>query len=876
LLAVQWRGASRGFTPSIQLESLMSSCHGRAAVWAAVAIAVLTGPAAAIGPIEADWLAAVSGSWTNGTNWSTNPHYPRFNQPNAGDAYAVDVGATGPAYTVTLSEHVEVDSLAVSSATATLALDKSNLRIANNLTLNGTVSLSSSEDLSNSATVQFLSNGGTHTITGTGSIKSAAGRVNGVDFPGNGSLTTAADISIGATAGHGRVGGGVLDSAGTFFSEPGATFEIQARDFTNRGTIDVGGVVTIGNGDAAAWRNQGTIRVRDGGRLILGGTFNVDDLGAVVDEGADFIWLTGILNNVGRTLDLNSLGFTVPLALNGGEIRGGRIVSSNSALDIVNDSVLDKVTLGSNFTIRSLARVFARESLTLDNVTLTMPEGAGLIFEGVTQTLAGTGTIFAPNVPQTSATTDILGSELVIGSGITIRNGTEPWREMTVGFKENRGVIISEASSTQVTITSSATIVNGTQWKNLGVLRATAGTMSLRGTYTTAALGTIEATGGQVLLEGTLNNQGATLMINNPWAVVKLRGRVNGGRVDTADNRTADVRGEFYDVTIAGDAVLNDDTSSSASGGLWAHGSLTFDQGTLTIGPFAELNVNSKLTIGGTGTIFLNGAADRTFLQTYTGAEVTIGSGITVKTGATGGGAISRSTLPVINQGRIVADTRGQTLLVDGALTNTGTLRAANGAILRIDAQPWSNAGVMQVEGGQIVINSSQFTNGPNGQIVGSGDVQMGTATLVNLGLISPGMSAGTLLVRGNLALETESLLRLELGGLGASQFDRIGATGSISLGGGLDIVLLNGFKPALGSQFAVVQGQAVTGSFKSNLWKVGAYEFRVDTTANRVTLTTVAVPEASGIVPGVISVAAGFARRRGDRRRAARTGAAP
>jgi hypothetical protein len=70
------------------------------------------------GHVTASWVEPVSGTWTDSTRWSTNPHFP--NNGNGGVDYGVSLNATGAPYTVMLDGNIAVTELHLSSPDATL------------------------------------------------------------------------------------------------------------------------------------------------------------------------------------------------------------------------------------------------------------------------------------------------------------------------------------------------------------------------------------------------------------------------------------------------------------------------------------------------------------------------------------------------------------------------------------------------------------------------------------------------------------------------------------------------------------------------------------------------------------------------------------
>ena len=83
-------------------------------------------------------------------------------------------------------------------------------------------------------------------------------------------------------------------------------------------------------------------------------------------------------------------------------------------------------------------------------------------------------------------------------------------------------------------------------------------------------------------------------------------------------------------------------------------------------------------------------------------------------------------------------------------------------------------------------------------------------------GTVQPGNSAGQLTINGNYLQDTDNAgsLEIEIGGTLAAQYDRLIVNGLAFLGGTLRADLINGFVPAVGNQFTVVDSIATLGGF--------------------------------------------------------------
>ena len=128
-----------------------------------------------------------------------------------------------------------------------------------------------------------------------------------------------------------------------------------------------------------------------------------------------------------------------------------------------------------------------------------------------------------------------------------------------------------------------------------------------------------------------------------------------------------------------------------------------------------------------------------------------------------------------------------------------------------------SNDGLIDIaSGATFKTNNASLTNNATGIIRGAGTLDLGYTssgtptvytlrTLTNNGTIDPGYGAGgvgTLTIKGDLIQGTSSTLRIDLGGTGVGQYDRVVVTGITSpvtktataqLAGVLDVAEING-----------------------------------------------------------------------------------
>jgi hypothetical protein len=99
------------------------------------------------------------------------------------------------------------------------------------------------------------------------------------------------------------------------------------------------------------------------------------------------------------------------------------------------------------------------------------------------------------------------------------------------------------------------------------------------------------------------------------------------------------------------------------------------------------------------------------------------------------------------------------------------------------------------------------------GTITGSGTIVNDSFT--NIGLIAPGNSPGILSFTGNLI--QNGTLVMELGGkVAGTDYDKLLVSGTASLSGTLDILLINGYTPVVGDEFTLIDAASSTGTFST------------------------------------------------------------
>ncbi|MGD8453968.1 MAG: hypothetical protein PVJ57_19300 [Phycisphaerae bacterium] len=131
-------------------------------------------------------------------------------------------------------------------------------------------------------------------------------------------------------------------------------------------------------------------------------------------------------------------------------------------------------------------------------------------------------------------------------------------------------------------------------------------------------------------------------------------------------------------------------------------------------------------------------------------------------------------------------------------LLNNNNLTITAGGVLTVDNKPLVNDG--NIYGGGTVAQNTTI----------AGDVE-------NNGYLLPAVSSdtGMLRVDGDFTASSSAELRIRIGGLHVStDYDQLRVTGNATLGGELDVRLIDGFIPALGNSFTIVTYGSHTGQF--------------------------------------------------------------
>ena len=360
--------------------------------------------------------------------------------------------------------------------------------------------------------------------------------------------------------------------------------------------------------------------------------------------------------------------------------------------------------------------------------------------------------------------------------------------------------------------------VNGAGLDNVGTFILSGGVISGSGPALNDIGGTMQARGtinpaftnnGQFSVTGALNFANATAASNN--GVFEGSGTVAGDFVNTASG-----------------------TVNVAAGNVLAFSSAWSNSGLVTLqGAGAVLNggaITNSGTIQGAGTI---------------GASVINSAGVIWAAGGELDLAGAGNTNPA--GGQIQIDPAAKLRYLQGLGTNDGFINLTGGTFDN-NNQPLTNAatgiingygtlrtgglittGALNVGGGDLNVLGNFTNNGTvsiqsgrttyfYGNVNGAGSYT-GPGTAYYLAGFSPGNSPASVSFGGNLTLASSATLDIELGGItSGTQYDQVHVASQLTLGGALDVTLINGFTPALSEKFDILDWGMLSGRFSSVL----------------------------------------------------------
>ncbi len=697
------------------------------------------------------------------------------------------------------------------------------------------------------------------TVTGDADLFSSGGTV--ISGPGNLNINGNLDWGGGTITGSGSFSiGGTLtaDGANTILDMNNRSLSLTSGGYFSNLTFSLtnGASLTIPPGQTMTLHWSGIAGSVSGGNIINNGIIektgtasyylqnnDIDNNGAVnVSEGKLYFRRTAGTNSS----DHDGATFTIA---SGSELYfdGGNIIGS-SIHDFDNTSITGpgtfyvtkyaEVNWNAGTTVSDIPLVIENGYLDI-NVDLTLnsltSSGIDGVLGGAFSTLTVTGDVIwsqsADIAPDNPATVNIGGVFDLnsTGTGTNISNATitpsggGTWTNSSFTMQNNSEFIVPSGQTVTITNHQSQSLLNGTgsgTLTNNGTLIKSGshpytinvpyGTGS--GSITDIQEGTLTFNddfdnGGTVKGIGTLNISGATVNDYGTFAP----GSSPGTLTITGDyiNETLDIEivdgmpVEFDQLIVSGAVTLGGTLNLTETGNVPA-GSYTIITGSSVSGSFATTNLPDCYTVE------------------VSGGNVNINKGIAkIWDGSNGTWSTASSWLPngvpceyddvVINSG--VCDLNVAPEMASLTVNSGGTLAVTDGSAYTIDAPTVIAAGAeLRIALGEVILTSS-FEN--NGCVTGGGVIDKTGATIVGGdGCYSPGLSAGTLTVKGT---HTNEEIQMEIGGTGGGVVkDLLEVTQTIELGGLFELGYLGGTVPAGTYEMMACSGgpNCVTGTF--------------------------------------------------------------
>jgi len=533
----------------------------------------------------------------------------------------------------------------------------------------------------------------------------------------------------------------------------------SASDRTLSGTLqfdsDGGGYSASWSGSGTTLTNQGTLSILDGAGGARTFTGSLDNQ-STLDVFANTTFSTGVLHNDGNwTIDASAV-MTVNGAMgftqNGGTLAvDGSLIQNSGPANYLGGTVTGTPDLRS--------------------VDLTLNPGfsapATIQLRGSSQLLS--------DVP---ATTELTlqgaasnGTQILTLPGDTIMAGTTTLTSVDGGYASN------------LTVNGGSTL---TQSGTFRVEPGAGGARTITGTVHN--VGTMEYDANTTHNTGTFTNDGLwtvlpsrTLTLNSSIHLVQQSG--------TLDNQGTFVHqggiNDFFGGTIQG--ILN------------------LRNSTVNFQPGFHSPVELKLE-GST---------------TFTGAVVN-DQILNLLGSASGGTQVFTANAGLEMGGRLLLTNEGggyasNMTVSGGSFHNTGQIRVEQsfGGARTINAQ-LDNEGVLSVLNISASFQGGGLNNMQGGTVRGDGTfVVTSSGGLQNNGHIQPGEGIGTMAITGDLFQGADGILSIQLGGNTAgTEYDVLNVSGNANLDGEVHLRLENGFIPAYGDQFTVLNAGSINGEF--------------------------------------------------------------
>jgi hypothetical protein len=670
---------------------------------------------------------------------------------NSDDLAGMTIQANGGAKNTGTLEATAGSTLALTGMTVTNA--------------GGTVSADASQLQVSNATI----NGGAVTLTGASTLQLSNGIIHG------GTLTNSATGLIEAMAGTNNTLGGTVDNSagGVLQINNDSILNLQSGSYTKLGTVELNST-----------GNQ-TSLVTDGAKVTLsGGTVTLSNSAANYIYGA-------------ATADTLTNQETISGA---GHIGNGQMTLTNSGTINSDDSA--GMTIQANGGAKNTGTVEATSGSTLALTGMTVTNTGGTISAAASQLQVTNATINGGAVTLTGASTLKLSNGIIHG-GSALTNSATGLIEATAGTSTLGGKVTNPTGGVlQIDNAAALNLESGTYAK--------LGAVTLNSTANQTSLivdgANVTLSGGSVTMTNNVNNYifgaaGADTLTNQES--ISGAGHIGGGQMTLVNAGTINADQSAGIIIQTSGAFTNNGTLAVSSGDVMRILGGTFSNfsgGTLTGGSYntyGTLEIDQLGSAGGeivtnAAKIFLNGSASKIVDAGGKNALANIATNASAGTFSLSG---------------------GETLTTAGSFTNAGKFTIGAGSSFAV--------------GGPAIYSQTSGTTTENGTLSASGGVNLEAGSLYgdgsisgnisSSGVVAPGQSTGTTGILTDTGAYTQNAagsLDISIGGATAgTKFDELKST-TATLGGTLNINLINGFVPSIGSKFKIVDYTSESGQF--------------------------------------------------------------
>lgn len=653
------------------------------------------------------------------------------------------------------------------------------------------------------------------TLTGAGPTPHNAALILSESNTVSGSITLAGDARIGTLA---SVGSGTSTITGAIGLPAAALLTVTTRVVD----LTIGGAVT----------GSGTIRKSGTETLCLAGT-NTYSGGTVIEQGALRVSTDANMGDASGALSLE----------------GGLLQVSGTNFGTMTRNVVGTEP-GSGIEIEdALNSVILTGTLTGDDLTKSGPgvlalRGGGGGFTGTFVVAEGTlaagiGNSLGENmrVSLSSGTVLLVEDNEAVGSLVGASGSLLKLEghNFQIGPDGSDGTYAGDIEGPGwLRKTGSGTVLLGGSLSVTGQVTVEAGALRLTGANE-GMVGTIQVYTGAALYAGVGNSLGDStrVILDGGSAYISEGGELFGsltgaGRITLSngygftigvDNSDMDLSGSLEGagpVTKQGTGTLrfSGDGTNYLGDITCAGGSFVVAGGDLVAGELAVgLSGGSRLAISN-GTMQTKGLARLGHVASRAGTLEIAAAGLLVcdaglVVGETGTGAVTQAA-------GSVAVTGGQSLYIaedagsDGAyLLHGGSLDVSGDLCIGGNASALSSTGLLSVAAAASLTVDGTLNIWTGARLVAAGTL---TADVLNAGVMDPEGSFTTLTLDGSYTQEAGGELFIDVGGINRGvTHDAVNVTGTASPGGTLVVRLADGYTPALGDRFDLLDWGALT-----------------------------------------------------------------